>query len=247
MINRKTLSKLISSRLGVYSKLYDTIMIIAIIAAMIPLVVRESSSFTISIDSITCIIFIIDYLLRWTTADVGSTKSKTVAFLSYPFSLMAIIDLLSIIPSLGLFNPSLKLFRVTRLFKILRIFKFIRYYRPMRVMITVMTKEGKTLLTVFSFAVFYIFVTALIMFNSEKAVDPETGKYVFDTFFDSLYWAACTLTTVGYGDICPVSGIGRLISMVSAMVGVAIIALPSGIITASYLEELNKDKKDHKE
>ncbi|WP_255399926.1 potassium channel family protein [Prevotella communis] len=65
----------------------------------------------------------------------------------------------------------------------------------------------------------------------------------FETFFDAFYWAACTLTTVGYGDLYPISNTGRVISIISAMVGIAVIALPSGIITAGYMEELRKRRK----
>jgi voltage-gated potassium channel len=74
------------------------------------------------------------------------------------------------------------------------------------------------------------------MFNVEEAV-------MFEDFFDALYWAATTLTTVGYGDIYPATDLGRFISMLSAILGVAIIALPSGVITASYLDELRESKK----
>lgn len=81
------------------------------------------------------------------------------------------------------------------------------------------------------------------MFNAEQEINPETGKYLFDDFFDAFYWAACTLTTVGYGDIYPISDTGRLISIISSIVGIAIIALPSGIVTAGYIEELNERKK----
>lgn len=100
-------------------------------------------------------------------------------------------------------------------------------------------------MTVLVFALFYIFVTALIMFNAEQPAT-DSGEMVFEDFFDSLYWAACTLTTVGYGDICPVTDVGRVIGMVSAIVGVAIIALPSGIITAAYLDELKEEKASQK-
>ena len=240
MITRKTIYNIVNSEGYVYSRIYNVVMICAIVASLIPLLTREHSLTFFWMDLISCLLFIVDYILRWATYDIGKKKSRLVSFIKYPFTMMAIIDLLSIIPTLGFFTPTFKILRVTRMLKILRVFKFFRYYKPMRLMINVITKEGKTLLTVFGFAVFYIFVTALIMFNSEKATDPETGEYVFKTFFDALYWAACTLTTVGYGDICPVTGIGRLISMISAMVGVAIIALPSGIITASYMEELKK-------
>lgn len=82
------------------------------------------------------------------------------------------------------------------------------------------------------------------MFNVEQ-INPATEDYLFDNFFEAVYWATCTLTTVGYGDIYPVSEWGRLVSMVSALVGIAIIALPSGIITAGYMEEtrIRKTKK----
>ena len=80
------------------------------------------------------------------------------------------------------------------------------------------------------------------MFNAEPHLNPETGKATFDNFFDALYWATVTLTTVGYGDVTPVTDIGRFISMVSSLFGVAIIALPSGVITAAYIEELRAQK-----
>jgi voltage-gated potassium channel len=85
------------------------------------------------------------------------------------------------------------------------------------------------------------------MFNAEVEINPETGEYLFDSFFDAFYWAACTLTTVGYGDIYPASHIGRVISIISSMVGIAIIALPSGIVTAGYIDELRsrKEKKEN--
>ena len=81
------------------------------------------------------------------------------------------------------------------------------------------------------------------MFNAEEEINPETGLYLFDSFFDAFYWAACTLTTVGYGDLYPVSHVGRVISIISSMVGIAIIALPSGIVTAGYIDELRNRKE----
>ena len=79
----------------------------------------------------------------------------------------------------------------------------------------------------------YILLSALVMFQ----VEPES----FKTFFDAIYWAVVTLTTVGYGDLYPVSDIGRVVSMISSVMGIAIVALPTGIITAGYMSELNKD------
>ena len=92
-------------------------------------------------------------------------------------------------------------------------------------------------MTVFVLAVGYILVSALVMFNAE----PNT----FNNFFEAVYWATTSLTTVGYGDIYPVTNLGRIIAMFSSFVGIAIVALPAGILTAGYMEELNnKEKKD---
>jgi voltage-gated potassium channel len=160
---------------------------------------------------------------------------------------MAIIDMLSILPVFNLLGPSFKMFRVSRLFKLLRIFKVIRYYEPLAIIHRVIRRQGSVLLTVLWLALFYIFITALIMFNAEEDINPATGQLLFDNFFDAFYWAACTLTTVGYGDIYPISSIGRVISIISSIVGIAIIALPSGIITAGYMDEVKKRNEQKQE
>lgn len=229
------------------SLLYDVLMLVAITASIIPLMfVEETATFRI-IERITVAIFIIDYLLRWITADYRLKKGGW-SFVVYPFTGWAIIDLLSILPGLSLLGRGFKIFRVTRLLRILRLFKFIRYTDKIQVLGRVLQKEKSVLLTVLGIAVFYVFLTALIMFNAEPHVNPVTGIATFEDFFDALYWATVTLTTVGYGDMIPVTDIGRFISMLSSLFGVAVIALPSGVITASYLEELraerNLDKKD---
>lgn len=226
------------------SRVYDIVMLIAIAMGILPQMFRTQVRLFWYFDLISAICFIIDYLLRWCTADFDSKRGKVAAFLIYPFTPMAIIDLLSILPIFNLLGPTFKVFRVSRLLKILRIFKVVRYFEPLEIIIAVIRKQSKILMTVLSLAFFYIFITALIMFNAEEDINPETGKYLFDSFFDAFYWAACTLTTVGYGDLYPISDIGRAISIVSAMVGIAIIALPSGIITAGYMDELKNRREN---
>lgn len=225
------------------SRIYDVVMLIAIIMGIFPLMFRTQYELFWYFDLISGICFIIDYFLRWLTADYNSKRNKVAAFVVYPFTPMAIIDLLSILPIFNLLGPTFKVFRVSRLLKILRIFKMIRYFEPLEIVLSVIRKQGKCLLTVFSLAVFYIFITALIMFNTEEQVDPVSGKLFFDDFFDAFYWASCTLTTVGYGDLYPISDTGRIISIISSLVGIAIIALPSGIVTAGYMDELRNRRK----
>lgn len=244
---RERVENLIETRNdNIYSRLYDWIMLLAIALGILPLMFRTQIRLFWYFDLISGACFIVDYVLRWITADFNSKKSSWVAFLLYPITPMAIIDLLSILPVFNLLSPTFKVVRVSRLLKILRIFKVIRYFEPLELILTVIRKQSTLLLTVLSLAVLYIFITALIMFNAEEEINPATGQYLFNDFFDAFYWASCTLTTVGYGDLYPISDIGRAISIVSSMVGIAIIALPSGIITAGYMEEL-RNRKERKQ
>lgn len=218
------------------SSLYDIAMLICIIASMIPLAVKSDSIILNIIDKITVTVFIIDYILRLITAKQKLNKGVK-SYIFYPFQPMAIIDLLSILPSLIPINAGfkvLRLFRIVRTFKVFRSFKIFRYSKNVARLVEVLKKQSKSLLAVLSMAIFYVLFTALVMFN----IEPDT----FGNFFDAIYWAAISLTSVGYGDITPISDIGRLFTMLSAFVGVAIIALPSGIVTAGYLDVLNKEK-----
>ena len=218
------------------SRAYDWLMLIAIAVGIFPLMFREHYRIFFFFDVFSGFCFVIDYILRWITADIRSGKQRAADFLIYPFTPMAIVDLLSILPTINLLNPTFKVMRVSRLLKLLRVVKVIRYYEPLEIIMAVVRKQKRILYTVLSLSIFYVFLTALIMFNAEE-------KRLFDDFFDAFYWAACTLTTVGYGDIYPISDVGRVISIISSMVGIAIIALPSGIITAGYMDELRNRKE----
>lgn len=226
-----------ASKSTAWSLVYDVWMMILILCSIIPLAFRTEQVVFDVLDKISVSFFILDYLLRWLTADFKLPGQKGWrAFVVYPFTGFAIVDLLSILPSFNIGSKVLKVFRVPRLLKILRIFKFIRYSENIQLLLKVLRKEKSILLTVMYIAIAYIFITALIMFNVE---DTE----LFQNYFDALYWATTTLTTVGYGDVIPQTDMGRVISMLSALMGVAVIALPSGVITASYLDELRDRKK----
>lgn len=225
---------------------YDCIMLVAIAIGIFPLMFRTQYRLFWYFDIVSGLCFAIDYIFRWLTCDLRSKSRNGISFVIYPFTPMAIIDLLSILPTVHLLTPIFKVARVTRLLRLLRIVKVIRYFEPLELILSVIRKQRTILLTVLSLAIFYIFVTAMIMFNAEEDINPETGQYLFNNFFDAFYWAACTLTTVGYGDLYPISSTGRVISIISSMVGIAIIALPSGIITAGYMDEMKERKKNKK-
>ncbi len=218
------------------SNVYDFIMMVTIVVSVVPLAFKETNTIFQWIDYITVTIFILDYFLRLITADYKLKKS-VISFFVYPITPMAVIDLISILPSITILNSSfrlLKLFRLLRTLKVLRAFKFLRYSKSFDIITNVFRKQKKVLSAVATMAVAYILISALVIYN----VEPES----FETFFDAIYWATISLTTVGYGDIYPITTIGRIVTMISSAFGIAIIALPSGVITAGYLEEISKDK-----
>lgn len=223
-------------------RIYDGVMLACIVMSIVPLMFLGDYPVFRYLELISVAAFVYDYLLRWSRSPAWLGRGR-FSYLVYPFTPMAVIDLLSILPVLNLIAPSFKLFRLTRLLKIVRVLKFFRYSDKILVFGRVLRKEREVLFSVLLLAVFYIFVTALIMFNVEPAVNPETGEETFASFFDALYWATVTLTTVGYGDLCPVTDLGRCIPMLSSLFGVAVIALPSGVITASYLDELREQRR----
>ena len=217
-----------------WSQAYDFIMIFVIFLSLMPLTVKEQTPFLNVVDKITASIFVIDYLFRLITADFKLEQGK-LSFVRYPFTFMAIVDLVSILPSVTFINNGFRVLKVSRLFRslrVFRIFKSFRYSKNVALIVRVFSKQKDPLMVVIWFALGYIVISALVIFN----VEPET----FDTFFDAVYWATVSLTTMGYGDIYPVSTIGRIVTMLSSFIGIAIVALPAGIITAGYMEELEK-------
>ena len=232
-MTRKTLFQIIEphQKENAIEKAYDVFMFLTIIVSLIPLTTKSHTGIFMWLDFVSTVIFIIDYILRLLTADYKLEKGK-LSFFLYPFTFMGLADLLCILPSLFLLNNSLRLFKILRMLRILRIFKFIRYSKNIQILTNVLKKQKDSLIIVGLLALGYIFICALIIFN----VEPST----FPNFFDALYWATISLTTVGYGDIYAVSTTGKIITMISSFLGIAIVALPAGIITAGYMKEIKE-------
>lgn len=216
---------------------YSFGMIGLIIVSIIPLAFHFETELFSVIDIVTTCAFIFDYAARWMTADLDS--GKKYPFARYPFQPMAIIDLISILPSLTALSEGFRLFKIFRLMRSLRVFrafKIVRYSKNIQIILNVFKSQKNSLLTVLALALGYIIISALVIFN----VEPDS----FDSFFDAIYWATVSLTTMGYGDIYPVTTIGRIVTMASSLFGIAIVALPAGIVTAGYMEEVQKQNKE---
>ena len=230
-----------NSKSTTLNRIYNFIMFFSIIISMIPLMDKKETAVYGVINTITLIVFIVDYILRMITADYYLEKGAK-SFLIYPFTPIAIIDLISILPFILTVSNGFKVLRLLRIIKTLRVFrsfKIFRYSKNFDRIVKVLKLEAKPLFAVLSLAIFYVMFTSLTMFS----IEPQT----FNSFFDAVYWSVISLTSIGYGDIYPVTDIGRAFTVISSIVGVAIIALPSGIITAGYMEVLREDKSRPKD
>jgi len=221
---------------NVLSVAYKYFMIFVIALSLLPLTFKESNPVFFVIDRICLLIYIVDYIFRWLSADYKFGKHHWTSFARYPFRIISIIDLMSIFALvssiLGLFGNN-GIAEALTVFRIVRIF---RYSKGIRTIIEILKSSKKALFAVGSLAVGYIVISALIVFN----VEPDT----FNSFFDAVYWSTVSLTTVGYGDIYPVSVIGRTVAMISSFFGIAIVALPAGVVTAEYMKSLNENERD---
>ncbi|MBO4848208.1 MAG: ion transporter [Clostridia bacterium] len=219
------------------SNVYDIFMMIVIVLSLVPLAFKQEPPFFVIMDKVAAVIFVIDYVLRLATADL-KLKKGALSFVLYPFTPMALIDLLCILPSISIISSAfrvLKVFRLLRTLRVFRVFKAVRYSHSINMIKEVFVIERKPLITVFVLAIGYVVASALVIFN----VEPD----LFNTFLDAVYWATVSLTTMGYGDITPVTSVGRLVTMISSMFGIAIIALPSGIITAGFMKILRVEQE----
>lgn len=216
------------------SRAYDVFIVAVAIISIVPLMFTpatmspERAAFVTTLDVACAYVLAFDYLMRWMTHDIRRGERSIGAFIRYPFTPMAIIDLLSILPSLGVLPAN---FMFLRALRVVRIF---RYWKGLSIIARVFAAESRTLLSVLAIALVYIFISALMMFVNEPQI--------FGSFFDALYWATTALTTVGYGDITPTTNAGKAVSMVSSLFGVAVIALPAGIVTGGFLEQMRLDQ-----
>ena len=226
----------VSDNTGALGTFYDCLMIAAITASLVPLAFKADNEAFLIIDRVTVGIFIIDYLLRLITADYKYRKKSIGSFVRYPFSFFAVIDLISILPSLTVLHSGFKLLRLLRMmraFRVLHVFKALRYSKSMKVIVAVFKKQKSALVAVATLTAGYILVSALIIFN----VEPES----FGSFFDAVYWAALSMTSIGYGEIYPATTIGQIVAMTSSILGIVIVALPTGIVTAGYMTEISEN------
>jgi voltage-gated potassium channel len=232
--------------------IFDYVIMCLIILSVISIVLESINELSPSIkrilnwfDILSVVVFTIEYLMRLYVSDLTHpAKNRFQSRLKFIFSASGLIDLFAILPFYlpMLIKTDLRFLRVLRLTRFLRILKINRYTKSFNLIWSVI-KEKKSELIVTVFATFILLIIAsFIMYNVEGEKQPEA----FSNILNSFWWAVATLTTVGYGDIYPITGFGKFISGVIAIMGIGLVALPTGIIGAGFMDKIKEKKEEEK-
>ncbi len=184
--------------------------------------------------------FVVEYVLRVWTITLNPEFSHPVwGRVRYLFTAIALIDLFAILPSilplLRLDLRFLRLFRVMRIFRLLRI---ARYFRALNIIIEVFRSKKEELVIIVSFILFMLVFAASLMYYIENEAQPEA----FASIPHAMWWGVATLTTVGYGDVYPITPLGQTLGAFIALLGIGLFALPTGILASGFSEEIKKRK-----
>ena len=213
--------------------------VIAVILGTVePLGTRYSRVFS-TFELASVVVFTVEYLLRlWTCVLNERFRSPLTGRVRYALSPLALIDLFAILPFyLPMLIPiDLRFLRALRLFRLLRLLKLGRYSDSLRTLAAVLrAKKEELAITAFVVLILLIIASSLMYF-AEMEAQPE----VFSSIPAAMWWGVATLTTVGYGDICPVTAVGKFFGAFIAILGIGMVALPAGILASGFAEEIQR-------
>lgn len=192
-------------------------------------------SFFKDVEIFTTLVFCIEYILRIWTADylypnLSEFKSRLRFLLSYD----GVVDLLTIIPAF--FLTGFVVFRMLRVVRIFHLFRINAQYDSFSVITSVLWEKKRQILSSLFIVIILILGSSLCMYTAEHEVQPN----VFRDAFSGIWWAVSTVLTVGYGDIYPVTLMGRIMAIIIAILGVGVVAIPTGIISAGFVEQYQR-------
>ena len=184
------------------------------------------------IEAVTVVIFCIEYILRiWTAEYLYSDQSGIKAVLRFLLSFDGIVDLCTILPFF--FLSGFVVFRMLRVVRIFHLFRINAYYDSFNVITSVLyVKRNQIISSVFIILVLMM-ASSLCMYSAEHEVQPD----VFNNAFSGMWWSISTILTVGYGDIYPITVLGRIMAILISFLGVGAVAIPTGIISAGFVEQ----------
>lgn len=231
------------------SKAYDWLNVLAIALNVVASILftfdnirTQYGGLIVMIEMVTAIFFAVDYLLRlWTSDVLYSELTREKALCKYVFSFMGIVDLLSFLPYfLPVFFPAGAVaFRMIRIVRIFRLFRINAYYDSLSVITEVIASKSQQLVSSVFIILVLMVASSLCMYSLEHEAQPE----VFSNAFSGIWWATSTLLTVGYGDIYPITAMGKLFGILISFLGVGMVAIPTGIISAGFVNQYTNIKR----
>jgi voltage-gated potassium channel len=191
-------------------------------------------------EAVSVAIFSVEYLLRLWTANINPRFAKPFwGNLRYAVTPLAVIDLLAVVPFyLPFLGVDLRIIRVLRVFRLFRLFKVVRYIRALTFITVVVRKKREELTISLVFTFFLLLIASSLVYYVEHEAQPDK----FASIPETMWWGIATLTTVGYGDIYPITGLGKLLGGLIAVMGVGLFALPAGILASGFAEAISARK-----
>lgn len=224
----------------------NTIIILLILLNVVAVVIGTMHGFAqryhqglYRFELISIIIFSAEYLLRlWSCTSQPGRSHPVRDRLRFALTPLAVIDLLAILPFfLPVLLPiDLRVLRTIRIFRILRILKIVRYSQSLQTLAHVFRKKRYDLLVTVIFASIILLIASSLIYAFENPVQPD----IFPDIPSAMWWGVVTLTTVGYGDIYPITPIGKILGGLIAFLGIGMFALPAGILGSGFVEEMQQ-------
>jgi voltage-gated potassium channel len=216
--------------------------VIAVMLETVPIIHNPYTHLFHYFDVFSVAIFTTEYVLRvWSCTEDSRYRHRVWGRLRYIVSIGALIDLLAIMPFYlhAIIGMDLRILRILRLARFLRLFRLTSYMKATRIVVNVYRSRKNELVLSLVLAVFLIVISSSLVYFAEHLEQPD----VFSSIPKTIWWSVTTLTTVGYGDMIPHTSMGRFLTGFLLLIGVAIFALPAGIITAGFLEESRKSNR----
>jgi voltage-gated potassium channel len=238
----------VSHRPGDLSYVFDLFMlvlillnVVAIVIGSVPSIDRSFHAELQAFEVFSVVVFTIEYLLRvWSVTVEAKYRHPIFGRLRYMMTPMALIDLFAVLPFyLPFVGVDLRLLRILRIFRLFRLFKLARYVKALNMIGRVFHDKKEELSISLIFTLFMLLITSTMMYYVENHAQPEA----FVSIPQTMWWGIATLTTVGYGDVYPITGLGKVLGGAIALIGVGLFALPAGILASGFSEELQKGHK----
>lgn len=231
------------------SLILNTVIYILILISIVNLMLMSVPEFQekygyvfIIVRNIVMPIFVVEYILRLYASGYLDKYKGLKGKLKYAITPYAIIDLLSILPYLLInmgFNSSfIRSLRLLRIFRLLRVRKYAIFIQLMK---KIMSNIKEELIVLLFFAFVMLIILSFVVYDLENEAQPE----VFTNIFQTMWWSVATLTTVGYGDMFPITTIGKIITAIITIMGIAFIAIPGGMFASEFISEIKRERDEH--